>query len=185
MQIRDLTPDDKALIDQIAQLLVDGFREHWDDAYPTLEDGREEVEDSFEEGKITRVALDDDGTALGWIGAQHFYSDVWELHPLVVRIDQQKRGVGRALVADLEALVRERGGITLMLGSDDQDEMTTLSGVDLYANVSEYIATIRNLKGHPYEFYQKLGYTITGVVPDANGIGKPDILMSKRLIEIE
>jgi hypothetical protein len=26
-----------------------------------------------------------------------------------------------------------------------------------------------------------MGYTITGVVPDANGIGKPDILMSKRI----
>ena len=59
--------------------------------------------------------------------------------------------------------------------------MTTLSNVDLYADVPGYIANIRNLKGHPYEFYQKLGYTITGVVPDANGIGKPDILMSKRL----
>jgi hypothetical protein len=26
-----------------------------------------------------------------------------------------------------------------------------------------------------------MGYVITGVVPDANGIGKPDILMSKRV----
>lgn len=33
----------------------------------------------------------------------------------------------------------------------------------------------------PYEFYQKLGYAIIGVVPDANGLGKPDILMAKRV----
>ena len=59
--------------------------------------------------------------------------------------------------------------------------MTTLSGVSLYPNPWEHIASIKNLKGHPYEFYQKQGYTITGVVPDANGPGKPDILMSKRL----
>ena len=33
--------------------------------------------------------------------------------------------------------------------------MTSLSGVDLYENVWEKIRTIRNLKGHPFEFYQK------------------------------
>jgi aminoglycoside 6'-N-acetyltransferase I len=37
------------------------------------------------------------------------------------------------------------------------------------------------LNRHPYEFYQKMGYTITGVMPDANGIGKPDIFMSRRI----
>jgi hypothetical protein len=26
-----------------------------------------------------------------------------------------------------------------------------------------------------------MGYVISGVVPDANGVGKPDILMSKRV----
>jgi aminoglycoside 6'-N-acetyltransferase I len=41
---------------------------------------------------------------------------------------------------------------------------------------------LRDLGGnHPFLFYRKLGYTVTGVVPDANGPGKPDILMSKRL----
>lgn len=181
MHIRDLTPDDQAAIDQVASILVDGFREHWPDAWPTLEDAHNEVSESFDEGRISRVAVDDNGVVLGWIGGQHFYSSVWELHPLVVRIDQQGKGIGRALVADLEELVRQRGAITLMLGSDDQDDMTTLSGIDLYADLWHHVANIKNLKGHPYEFYQKLGYNIVGVMPDANGIGKPDILMSKRL----
>jgi aminoglycoside 6'-N-acetyltransferase I len=83
------------------------------------------------------------------------------------------------LIADLEAQVRARGGTTIYLGSDDEDNMTSLSGIDLYPNVWEHIARIRNLKGHPYEFYQKQGYVITGVIPDANGPGKPDILMAK------
>ena len=45
----------------------------------------------------------------------------------------------------------------------------------------EKIRDIRNLKGHPYAFYQKLGYTIVGVMPDANGRGKPDIYLAKRV----
>jgi hypothetical protein len=34
---------------------------------------------------------------------------------------------------------------------------------------------------HPFLFYRKLGYVVTGVMPDANGRGRPDIFMSKRL----
>ena len=162
-------------------MLMEGFKEHWPDAWPTLESALEEVQESFEEGRISRIAVDTNGLVLGWIGGQPFYAEVWELHPLVVRMDQQRQGIGRALVSDLEAQVQARGGLTLMLGSDDQDNMTTLSGVDLYPDVWQHIAKIQNLRGHPYEFYQRLGYRIIGVVPDANGIGKPDILMAKRI----
>jgi len=87
----------------------------------------------------------------------------------------------RALVEDFEEQVRLRGGLTITLGSDDEDDMTSLAGVNLFVNTWEKIQNIRNLKNHPFEFYQKMGYVITGVVPDANGIGKPDILMSKRV----
>ena len=51
----------------------------------------------------------------------------------------------------------------------------------LYDNLWEQVRDIRDLKGHPFVFYRKMGYTITGVVPDANGRGKPDILMSRRV----
>jgi aminoglycoside 6'-N-acetyltransferase I len=181
LQIRDLSSEDETTIREIARLLVEGFGEHWPDAWPTLESAVEEVRESFEEGRISRVAVDTGGLVLGWIGGQHFYDRVWELHPLVVRADQQRKGVGRALVTDLEAQVRQRGGLTLMLGTNDDDHMTSLSGINLYPDVWRHIAHIQNLRGHPYEFYQKLGYAIIGVIPDADGIGKPDILMAKRV----
>ena len=181
MDIRDLTSDDHEAIRQVAELLVEGFTLHWPDAWPTLESAMEELQESFEDGWISRVAVDDNGLVLGWIGGQHSYARVWELHPLVVRPNKQRQGIGRALVTDLEAQVRKKGALTLMLGTDDEDNMTTLSGVDLYVDTWEHLANIQNLRNHPYEFYQKLGYAIVGVIPDANGIGKPDIVMAKRV----
>jgi hypothetical protein len=64
--------------------------------------------------------------------------------------------------------------------------MTTLGGADLWSGgLLEALQNIRNLKNHPYTFYEKLGYVITGVLPDANGAGKPDIFMGKRLTQIK
>jgi aminoglycoside 6'-N-acetyltransferase I len=182
MHIIDLSPADEPTIRQVAALLVDGFREHYPDAWPDLDSALEEVRESFAPDRVSRVALDDDGTVLGWIGGISQYDgNVWELHPLVVRPDRQRQGIGRALVADLEAQVRARGAITLWLGTDDEDNMTTLAGVDLYPNVLERAQNIRNLRGHPFTFYQKVGFVIVGVIPDANGFGKPDIFMAKRV----
>jgi aminoglycoside 6'-N-acetyltransferase I len=182
MQIIDLDPADENAIQQIATMLVEGFREHWPDAWPDMESALKEVRESFSPDRISRAAIDEDGTVLGWIGGiEQYDGHVWELHPLIVKPGRQGQGIGRSLVLDLESCVRERGGLAIMLGSDDDDNQTSLSGVDLYPNLWEHIAKIRNLRGHPYEFYQKLGYVIVGVVPDANGPGKPDILMAKRV----
>jgi aminoglycoside 6'-N-acetyltransferase I len=182
MSIIDLQPDDEPIIQQIAGLLVEAFREHWPEAWPDLESALQEVRESFESDRISRVALDDSGAVLGWIGGiRQYEGHVWELHPLVVKPSYQGQGIGRALVTDLETQVRERGGLTLWLGTDDEDNMTTLAGVNLYPNVWQHVARIKNLRRHPYEFYQKLGFVIIGVLPDANGLGKPDIYMAKSL----
>ena len=180
MQIVAL-PEDAGLVQQMAEVLVAGFREHWE-AWETVDEALAEISEVRGKGFI-RVALDDAGaTVLGWIGGLPEYDGhVWELHPLVVRPDRQQQGIGRALVADFEREVAARGGLTIMLGSDDEDDMTSLAGVDLYDDLPGKLASIRNLKGHPYEFYLKCGYRLIGVVPDANGRGKPDIIMGKRV----
>ncbi|HJS18126.1 MAG TPA: GNAT family N-acetyltransferase [Anaerolineales bacterium] len=182
MKIISMPADDHDLIQQAAQLLVDAFRKHWADAWPTFEDGLKEVHEMLQVGKICRIAVDEQGKLLGIIGGISGYDgNVWELHPIAVQPSHQGQGIGRVLVEDFEEQVRLQGGLTITLGSDDEDGMTSLSGVDLYDNLWERVRNIRNLKKHPFEFYQKLGYIITGVVPDANGPGKPDILMSKRV----
>ena len=182
MHILDLLSDDALTIRQCAALLVEGFRAHWPAAWPDLDAARAEVQEALASDRIARVAMADDGTVLGWIGGIPSYDGhVWELHPLVVRPDRQGQGIGRALVADLEEQVRQRGGLTLWLGSDDEDDMTSLAGVDLYPDIVGHLARLTNLRRHPFEFYRKCGFSVAGVVPDANGPGKPDILMAKRV----
>jgi aminoglycoside 6'-N-acetyltransferase I len=144
MLIVDLEPGEEESIRQTATLLVEGFKDNWPDAWPNMDAALVEVRESFGEGRISRVALDEGGTVLGWIGGIPSYEgNVWELHPLVVRTDIQRRGIGSALVTDLEERVRERGGLTLWLGTDDETGMTTLSGVDLYPNLLEHLANIK------------------------------------------
>jgi len=182
MEFISLPPNRTPLIQQAAQLLVDAFRDHWSDAWPTFEEGLKEVHEMLEPERICRAAVDEKGDLLGIIGGIPGYDGhVWELHPLAIQPSLQGQGIGRALVEDFEEQVRLKGGLTITLGSDDEDGMTSLANVDLYQNLWEKIRDIRNLKHHPFEFYQKMGYVITGVVPDANGIGKPDILMAKRV----
>jgi aminoglycoside 6'-N-acetyltransferase I len=183
MIIRDLTPDNKIAIHQAATLLLHFFGST-PNGWHTMEEALDEVQESFEPGRISRIAIDKEGDLLGWIGAIPSYrGKVWELHPLVVHPTKQKRGIGRALVQDLEDLAQERGVWTLCLGTDDEDDQTSVSGVDLYPDVLGHAARINNRRNHPFEFYQKCGFVIVGLVPDANGFGKPDILMAKRIVK--
>lgn len=180
MQIISLHPDDEHAIEQIARLLIEGFSPP---AWMSMEAALKEVRDSFGAGHISRTALDERGDVLGWVGGVSAYDGhVWEMHPLVVSARFRGQGIGRGLVQDFELQARARGGITVMLGTDDEDQRTTLSGVNLFPDIYEHVARIRNRGRHPYEFYQKLGYVIVGIIPDANGLGKPDILMAKSLI---
>lgn len=182
MQIIDIKSEMGRWIEPAAALLFNAFRANWPDAWPTMEDAREEVSEAFSEDRIALGAVNEAGALLGWIGAIPTYEGkVWELHPLAVDPQTQGQGIGRRLVDGLEAEIAMQGGQTLWLGTDDENNLTTVGGVDLYPNPLEHLARIENLGGHPFEFYQKLGFVITGVMPDANGFGKPDIFMAKRV----
>jgi aminoglycoside 6'-N-acetyltransferase I len=119
---------------------------------------------------------------LGWIGGLPKYGGrVWGLHPLVVRREYRRRGIGRVLVAAFEAGAAARGAPALTLGTDDDSGMTSLASVDLFSDSPQRTAAIRDLdRDRPFLFYRKPGYTVTGVMPGANGPGRPGIFMSKR-----
>lgn len=177
MEIIDLAGQPESIREQGAVLLVDHFDEPR--GWPTLPLARDEVACVLDDG-FAYAALNGE-VLLGWIGGLPEYGGrVWELHPLVVRRKHRRRGIGRMLVEAFEAAAARRGALTFTLGTDDDSGMTSLAGVDLYADVPRHIAELRDLgRGHPFLFYRKLGYVVTGIMPDANGRGRPDIYMSK------
>ncbi|MBD0321295.1 MAG: GNAT family N-acetyltransferase [Gemmatimonadetes bacterium] len=183
IRIEPLRADDEDALRQAAELLVEGFRDDWPDAWPDLESALAEARRCTVDDRAAWVALDADGRVAGWIGGIRGYrGNVWELHPLVVRRDLRGRGIGRMLVDELAARAREAGASTLWLGTDDENNRTTLGGASLFPGLLDRLRELRNLGGHPFTFYQRMGFEVAGVLPDANGPGKPDILMAKSLL---
>jgi len=168
-------------IDQIARLLQQGFAHLPDGSWSVYDDALTEVRESLGDGRISLVALDDGGTVIGWVGGLPQYDGhVIEIHPLVVAQGQRGQGVGRALIDELEQVAAVRGALTLWAGADDETGETSLSGVDLYSNLWQQVQAVQP-GGHALGFYLRLGFIIAGVLPDANGIGKPDIYLAKRI----
>ena len=180
-------PSDVIII-PLVEKIAEGAAEILREVFPWCYGGKEadqEVRRMLTKKRVALVAIVDTGKKLclaGIIGAIPQYSVTgWELHPLAVLNEYRGRGFGKLLMEALEHEVAARGGVMIYLGSDDEFGGTSLFGVDLYQDTFGKIANIQNTGGHPYSFYEKMGYKIVGVLPDANGIGKPDIWMAKRI----
>jgi len=170
---------------QAAQVLTDELPIGWANLAEAMGEIVKHVDNPRRDGdgeSLYLAAMDGDDV-LGWTGMLPSYDGkVYELHPLVVRRDKQGQGIGAKLVQAIEHAAKERGGLTLCLGADDEKPggETSLANVDLYDDLSRRIREF-DPGTHQSKFYMKLGFKIIGVMPDANGIGKPDIFMAKRL----
>ncbi len=181
VKIVDLLTEDTQAAAQTAAVLLAAFVGD-PTGWPDLASSLAEVEESLAPDRISRAALDAEGKVLGWIAGRSDYDgNVWELHPLAVWPDVQGQGIGSLLVADFEQQVRQRGGLTVWLGTDDLNSSTEAGGIDLYPDVLGHARALGNEANHPSAFYLKLGYVVAGLLPDANGYGKPDIFMAKRV----
>ena len=163
---------------QAAQIMTDEVPEGW----PTLCDAKKEIEECEENPEFILYAAVQDDEVVGWVGLEPQHGKVIDLHPLLVRGDMQRKGIGTKLLEFVEKTAKEKGGKVLILGAGDENDggETSFANVDLYENLHEKLANFTP-GTHQTAFYLKCGYTVTGVIPDAYGVGKPDILMAKRL----
>jgi len=179
MIIVDLATQPDHTVEQAAVMLVHEF--HEPRGWSSLDSARQEVARVMREG-FARGMVDGDAL-LGWVGGlalEAYGGRVYELHPMVVRRTHRRRGIGRALAEAFELEAGRRGALTATLGTDDDSGITSLADVDLYDNLPQHIAALHDRgRNHPFIFYRKVGYVVTGVMPDANGPGRPDIYMSK------
>lgn len=168
-----------------ARLLFEGSKDSAPSWLPTLDDAERvtgwALQTSRDGPRLCRVAVDETGGVLGWVAATMESRAAWELHPIVVTASLRKTGIGRALIEDLEGLIRERGAQTLFLSTDDELGRTSLSKVDLLPDVLAHLQDVTVDPLHPVGFYWRLGFTITGVVPDDEGPGNPSIVLAKHV----
>ncbi len=179
MQIINMNQVNKTQIIQAAQILTDSLPIGWQ----TLQDAMDEIKERLIPENTLLVAVENE-IVIGWGGilAPTYKGNVFELHPLAVRSDKRNQGIGRTIVTALEDEARKQGGLTIYLGADDEidDGETSFANVDLYDDLP---AKINNFTAgtHQSGFYLKLEYKIIGVMPNANGVGKPDIYFGKKL----
>src|SRR5690349_8243409 len=108
--------------------------------FELAEDSRALLDAYLDEGRV--LVARSGGDAIGHLQLVEAGDRAWEIKNMAVRPEHQGRGVGRALVAAAIGLVGDEPGTTLV--------------------VATAAADTGNLR-----FYQRLGFRMTGVEPDA------------------
>lgn len=128
------------------------------------------------------VALNLAGEVCGVAGAApHRSSALLRLYPLVVDPPFQRRGVGRALLGALESGAEARGMTTLLIALEDEAGLTSLSGRSLFPDPLAPMTRFVPPASHPSAFLKRMGFALTGVLPEAAGPGRPEIWFAKSL----
>ncbi len=125
--------------------------------------------------------VDDANNAVGWIGAI-WDKDGWEIHPIADVPKAQRQGIGFVLVEEICKLARESGAAAVRAGTSDETNATSFSSVNLYENPYAAMQNFKAPEDHAVNFWIKAGFTLVGVLPDAEGLGKPGIHFSKRVV---
>lgn len=178
-KIIDLDTTDTALVERLATVTFEAFKENAPDWVPTVDLARNQVTAATSQGRLGRVVIEG-GEVVGWVGSITG-KRVWEIHPLAIAIEHQYKGFGHILVEDVARIAKAAGALTLLAGTSDEVGTTNLFGVDLYADPARSIAKIQATGRNPFKFWQNAGFTVVGLLPDAEGIGKPAIQLARRL----
>ena len=165
--------------EQAKKILLETFPKA--NMWPSINEknAKKTVNDCINDGNIC-IGIKIDDKLIGWVGLRPMYDKTWELHPIAIKPEFQRKGYGKILLHELEKMARNKGIIGIVAGSDDETNKTSLSDNEITEeNLFKEIIYIKNYQNHPYEFYKKCGYIIVGIIPNANGFKKPDIWLWK------
>lgn len=179
IEIVDLTAADTRWNADIAAFLQPCFAQFAPAWLPDAAACREEVQESFDPGRRSRVLLED-GRPAGWVGAIEDDHN-WEIHPIAVAAFAQRRGYGLRLVNDVLALAGEAGAVAVWAGTSDETGSTSFSELDLYTHPAAAFGPWTAHPEHPVNFWFKTGFSLVGVMPDDEGLGKPGLHFAKRI----
>jgi aminoglycoside 6'-N-acetyltransferase I len=179
--IFDLERSDLKRIKLISEFLPECFKKYAPTWLPDNEACLNQIYSSLDSDRVSRVVLNEDDHPIGWIGAVAD-EDTWEIHPIAVSPHHQRSGIGRLLVADIENLAREAGAVSVWAGTSDETNSTSFSRVDLYKEPAKAFENIEAPEDHPVNFWLKAGYSVVGVLPDEEGLGKPGIHLARRIV---
>lgn len=179
-RITDLTAGDTGLVDEIAEFLVECFRAYASEWIPDKATGLMKIKESFSVGRRSRVLTNDEGIALGWAGAI-VGKNMWEIHPIAVSPAYQRKGYGSLLIDDIVGLARTNGAAGVWAGTGDTTGSTSFSTVDLYRDAASAMMDVKAPEDHPVHFWSRMGFSLVGVLPDEEGLGRPGIHFAKRI----
>lgn len=179
--IVDLTECDAVWIEAVARFLHPCFARFSPTWLPDHAACLGEVRESFEPERRSRVLVED-GQAVAWIGA---FEDehAWEIHPIAVAPGAQRNGYGLRLVDDVIELARAAGAVSVWAGTSDETGSTSFSALDLYANPAAAFGPWTAHPEYPVNFWFKTGFSLVGVLPDDEGLGKPGLHFARRIVE--
>lgn len=178
MRIVDLCNEDDGVVEQVATLLMGGVFAHQSHTWTDKTTALDEIGESFEANHISRVGFDDSGKLLGWAAGYSIYNGyIWQVYPLA--LTAFNLDIGHRLLQDFEEQVRAHGGLGILLSIDVELTLPTLHEKDLSTDPWQHIISLQHLDNHRIEFFRQLGFAIVGIIPNAQGRGKPNILLER------
>jgi len=183
-QIIEIDYGDSELIDRLGNIARLAFAETAPNWLSSEESATELVRDCATSNKLGRVCFSSGSNTtddpIGWIGVVK-RRHVWEIHPIAVDPESQGSGAGRKLVEIIADLAKRAGASTLLAATSDETASTNLSGKNLYLDPGQRIKDLKAVDRSPFRFWESVGFTVVGLVPDEEGPGKPGIHLARHL----
>lgn len=129
---------------------------------------------------ISLAALIDD-EVLGWIAGKRYRTHGFRITHCVVHPDVHRLGIGRRMAIAFESAAQDAGALIVHASMIDSACSTSLGGRDLFPGLLSRTVNEQDDVNHPVIFFLCCGYELAGVLPDAYGWGKPELIVAKRV----